>query len=386
MLIPIGDEPREPGTPWVNHALIAANVLVFVLVQGAGRESALERSMAWAYVPAAPSLSTAFSSMFLHAGWMHLLGNMLFLWIFGDNVEARLGRLGYLAAYLATGFAATLLHGFVDTSSAIPGIGASGAISGVQGLYVVLFPKNRVKLFVAMYVVTIVHVQALWVILFWFVLQDLLPFLFQTSILGGGVAHAAHLGGFASGILLALALRPLALRVAQETHVGTLPGGVSPRSPWAAVDPYSAERRTRGHLSAREGVEARPDVVAAAPDAASRILAFWEAGAYDQAATAFVLALGTGRTLALPEPSYLRICARLYERAHWDEARLGFEGFLKTYPSGRGAPVASFGLGMILLRRDGDARAARPYLERASRDHPDPAVRAMALRELGYRA
>ncbi len=384
MLIPIGDEPREPGTPWVNHALIAANVLVFLVFQGAGREAAMERSMAWAYVPAAPTLSTAFASMFMHAGWMHLLGNMLFLWIFGDNVEARLGRIGYLAAYLATGLAATLIHGMIDSGSAIPSLGASGAISGVQGLYVVLFPRNRVKLFIAMYVVTIIRVQALWVILFWFVLQDLLPFLLQTSILGGGVAHAAHLGGFASGILLALALKPLAARVAQEARVGTLPGGVSVRSPWAAVDPYSAERRTRGVLPAREALVGRPEVAASAPDAPARIQALWDAGAYEQSATAFVLALGTGRTLALPEPSYLRICARLYERAHWDEARLGFEGFLKTYPSGRGAPVAAFGLGMILLRRDGDPAAARPYLERASRDHPDPAVRAMALRELGY--
>lgn len=384
MLIPIGDEPREPGTPWVNYALIAANVLAFVAFQGAGREPALERSMAYAYVPAAPSVSTAFTSMFLHAGWMHLLGNMLFLWIFGDNVEARLGRVGYLTAYLATGFAATLLHGAVDSASAIPGIGASGAISGVQGLYLVLFPRNRVKLFVAMYVMTVLHVQALWMILAWFVLQDLLPFLLQTSVLGGGVAHAAHLGGFAAGVLLALSLRPLAARVATDTHVGVLPGGVSARTPWASVDPYSAERRTRGSFPSRDVLTARPETVAAAPDAASRIQAFWDAGAYDQASTAFALALGTGRTLNLPEPSYLRICARLYERAHWDEARLGFEGFLRTYPNGRGAPVAAFGLGMILLRRDGDPEAARPYLERAGREHPDPAVRALALRELGY--
>ena len=119
-MIPIGDEPSEGQTPFVNYALIAANVLVFVLVQQAGKaDGIVER---YAYVPADPSLLTAFTSMFLHGSWTHLLGNMLFLWIFGDNVEARLGRLGYLAAYLATGLVATVVHGVSDPSSAVPSL------------------------------------------------------------------------------------------------------------------------------------------------------------------------------------------------------------------------------------------------------------------------
>src|SRR5215207_449137 len=131
MLIPIGDEPHEGNFPWANYALIAANVLVFLLVQKAGKdESVVAR---WAYVPSAPSLETAFTSMFLHGGFLHLAGNMLFLWIFGDNVEARLGSIGYLCAYLATGLVGGLAHGISDPSSAIPSLGASGAISGVQG-------------------------------------------------------------------------------------------------------------------------------------------------------------------------------------------------------------------------------------------------------------
>ncbi len=205
-MIPIGDEPSEGQTPFVNYALIAANVLVFVLFQQAGKaEGVVEK---YAYVPADPSLLTAFTSMFLHGSWMHLLGNMLFLWIFGDNVEARLGRLGYLCAYLATGLFGGVVHGLLGPTSAIPSLGASGAISGVQGLYVVAFPHNRVKLLIFLrFIVRILHVRAPWIVGFWFVINDVLPTVLGDSS-GGGVAHGAHLGGFGSGLVLCFLLRP----------------------------------------------------------------------------------------------------------------------------------------------------------------------------------
>lgn len=368
MLIPIGDEPNEHRTPWVNWALIATNVLVFVLVQKSGRdEGIVER---WAYVPSAPSLQTAFSSMFLHGDWMHLLGNMLFLWIFGDNVEARLGRLGYLAAYLATGLVATVVHGVSDPSSAVPSLGASGAISGVQGLYVVAFPRNRVKLLVWFYVVTIVYVKAAWVIGLWFVLNDLVPFLFDRTVLGG-VAHGAHLGGFAAGLLLCLVLRPfLRASAPAAALVGAraAPPRPATRAPWVQTDPYGGGRTLSG------GTRAPTDEV--------DVLGMWRAGRWEAAADGLSAMLREGRTPSLPETDFLRMALWLEERRRFADALQAFGAFLDVYPSSRSAGLAHFGRGILLSRFSHDAAAARPHLEAAARYTGDATVAAAAAREL----
>jgi membrane associated rhomboid family serine protease len=292
---------------------------------------------------------TLFTSMFLHdpTSYLHLGGNMLFLWIFGDNVEARLGRVGYLAAYLATGFAATLLHGAVDTGSAIPGLGASGAISGVQGLYIVLFPRNRVKLFVAMYVVTVLHVQALWMILAWFVLQDLLPFLIQTSVMGGSAA----LAGF-PGARAAAARGPR-----RPGNPSASSRAVSAHAPWAAVDPYRrAARGGRATSSTRPNRGVGP--------AASRSRRS-----------------GPGRTTNLDG-----LRARAGHRPHAREQHLGSRrtrtGTSALDPRLPAAASVAVQLGMILLRGTGIRRPRA--LPRAPAGAPDPTVRALALRELGY--
>src|SRR5262245_5900268 len=157
--------------------------------------------------------------MFLHGGWMHLGGNMLYLWIFGDNVEARLGHLGYLAAYLATGLAGGLVDTAMRPGSVIPAIGASGAISGVLGMYLVGFPKNRVKILVWFYYYAgIWRVPAWIVLLIFFVLQNLVPAFNGMDASEGGTAYGAHLGGFAAGAALFLVLLPVLRRMqAEET-------------------------------------------------------------------------------------------------------------------------------------------------------------------------
>ncbi|MDF1700521.1 MAG: rhomboid family intramembrane serine protease, partial [Planctomycetota bacterium] len=178
MLLPIGDEPNDPQTTaWMNHALIGVNVLVFavLLFQPRGEvESLLAR---WAYAPRDPSALTLLTSMFLHAGFLHLLGNMLFLWMFGDNIEVRLGPWAYLAAYLLVGAVATLVHGLGADQ---PVIGASGAVSGVLGMYFVACGRHRVRLLLWLYFfITVLHVNARIVVLFWFVLQDVIPTVLQ---------------------------------------------------------------------------------------------------------------------------------------------------------------------------------------------------------------
>ena len=156
------------------------------------------------YKPAAPQIPDLFYSLFLHGGFMHLFGNMLFLWIYGDNVEYRLGRLAYLFWYLATGIAATLFFALFSPRSAVPLVGASGAISGVLGFYFLWFPRNTVRMFVFLFpfFMNVVAIPARIVLGIYLVLDNVLPFVF-TGGSGGGVAYGAHIGGFAAGLAAA---------------------------------------------------------------------------------------------------------------------------------------------------------------------------------------
>jgi membrane associated rhomboid family serine protease len=215
VLLPVGDAPNLHGTrPWVNWALVAANVGAFVVLR-----LVTDDPEAWqvaivdhGFVPVDPSFPDFFTSMFLHSDWMHLLGNMLFLWIFGDNVEGRLGHLGYLLAYLACGLAAVLLFRVLDPGSALPLVGASGAIFGVQGFYFVAFGRNRVKVFFWFLVFGFFWVPARIVIGLSLLLNLFLMLRPEGEQIGGGVAYAAHVGGAALGFLIALALVPFTPR------------------------------------------------------------------------------------------------------------------------------------------------------------------------------
>lgn len=150
---------------------------------------------------------TIFTSMFIHGGFMHLAGNMMFLWVFGDNIEDRLGHVKYLVFYLVAGVAATLSQWVISTDSQVPLIGASGAISGVLGAYLVVYPNNKVKALIIFYLITVVEMRAMWILGAWFVWQ-----LIQGSLSLGvsdsvSVAFFAHIGGFVAGMVLAVAYK-----------------------------------------------------------------------------------------------------------------------------------------------------------------------------------
>ena len=228
MFLPFGDEPNAPQTRVMTYGLIALNIAVWVFVcaplahqpaspndphlaaylHSIGLDLWQGRMVqgisaydVWlythAFAPARFSLATLFTSLFLHAGWLHLLGNMLFLYIFGDNVEAHLGRGLYLAVYLVTGAIGTLCYALFSPHSQGVVIGASGAICGIMGCYLVLYPHNRVRVFVFFVLfVDIVYVPARVVLSVWMVLGNLLPWLRHAS---GGIAYGAHVGGFAAG-------------------------------------------------------------------------------------------------------------------------------------------------------------------------------------------
>ena len=207
-MFPISDDDSSRRTsPMVTYVLIALNVLFF-LVELNGGDAFIQH---WAFVPrrflANPSsdLPTLFTSMFMHGGWLHLLGNMLYLWIFGDNVEDRFGHVKFIVFYLLCGLGATFAQMAFSSGSNVPNLGASGAIAGVLGAYIVLFPKGRVNVLMGR---GVIPMPALVVIGFWIVLQFISGVgSISNSAETGGVAYMAHIGGFIAGVVLTFLFR-----------------------------------------------------------------------------------------------------------------------------------------------------------------------------------
>ena len=207
-MIPLYDTLHSRRFPIVNWLLIALNVLVF-LYEISLSPSALDRlTRTWGLVPAhliahpATVWVTIFTAMFLHGGWFHILSNMWVLFIFGDNIEDRLGGGRYLVFYLLSGVAAGLLESFVLQDSSVPMIGASGAIAGVLGAYLVLYPRARIASLVPIiFIFTIIEIPAALFLLFWFVLQLFSGWSTLQGSNGSGIAWWAHVGGFIFGML-----------------------------------------------------------------------------------------------------------------------------------------------------------------------------------------
>jgi membrane associated rhomboid family serine protease len=226
-MIPLKDDAPRYGTPYVNYFIIGLNILAFlfeVILPSPDRQVFL---LQFGFVPARltalfsgahsiramgvplpvneSAVLTVLTAMFLHASWLHVLGNMWFLWIFGDNIEGHLGHFKYLVFYLCAGFGAAALHTFFNPASSVPSVGASGAIAGVMGAYFVLFPSARVLTLVPFFFVFFVWLPA-WIILgYWFVIQFLsgaatsIAYSSQTT---GGIAFWAHVGGFVAGVVM----------------------------------------------------------------------------------------------------------------------------------------------------------------------------------------
>jgi membrane associated rhomboid family serine protease len=218
-MIPLSDDTPRFSTPFITYFIIALNTVVFLFELSVGEQShrALNSLMyQFGVVPVhferalagSPAFSFAglflplLTSMFLHASWLHLIGNMWFLWIFGDNIEDHLGHFTYLLFYLVSGFAAAVAHILVNVGSNVPSVGASGAIAGVMGAYFVLYPRARVLMWFPP--IFFFHLPAWLVLGYWFLMQFLsgaATSIAETSQ-GGGIAFWAHVGGFAAGVVL----------------------------------------------------------------------------------------------------------------------------------------------------------------------------------------
>ena len=219
MFFPIGDDQIKGGAyPFFSYAFIIINVGVFLYQLSLDQEGLLmfldRYSTIPAYIQEGHHWGTLISSMFLHGGWMHLIGNMLFLWVFADNIEATIGNLPFLIFYLLGGIIAGLAHVYFNLGSEIPSLGASGAISAVLGAYLIMFPTSRVKVFIFLFIILRrITMSALAFLGIWIVIQ-----VFSTlqslgmPVEGGGTAWFAHLGGLVFGLFIGLFLRDKARR------------------------------------------------------------------------------------------------------------------------------------------------------------------------------
>jgi membrane associated rhomboid family serine protease len=225
-MFPIGDDNPTNSKPVLTLAMVGICIAVFVYQFTLPPAEAEAFIFRWGFIPSdvlgksglgaeadeVPAWAKIFSSMFLHGDFMHIIGNMLFLWIFGNNIEDTFGKVRFLIFYLLCGVAAAFTQAFTNTASGVPMIGASGAISGVLGAYLFLFPHARVRVLVMFGIITVVHLRAIIVLGLWFVLQLVNAALTPINE-EGGVAFWAHVGGFVAGLALVFVFRPARPRV-----------------------------------------------------------------------------------------------------------------------------------------------------------------------------
>ncbi len=227
MFLPIRDDNPHTMTPYVNYGLIIACGLAFLWQLSLGDEGGDQAVAVLGLIPGrlfgtvasdtgVPAVVTVFTSMFMHGGWMHFLGNMLYLWIFGDNIEASLGHKRYLVFYLLCGVAAAMAQALSAPTSDVPMIGASGAIAGVLGAYLVLHPRSNVKVFVFLILITTINVPAFLVLGFWFVGQLLSSAAADPN--APGVAFMAHIGGFIAGAAMVFFFKKKHVHALQPPH------------------------------------------------------------------------------------------------------------------------------------------------------------------------
>jgi membrane associated rhomboid family serine protease len=381
MFLPVGDQPNPRGTPIANYAILAANVAIYLVLSlplslrpadpsdprlaeyveiirqnlppGVSIQEVLQQVseydlfvFSWGYRPAEPSVLALFASMFLHGGFAHLFGNMLFLWIYGDNVEHRLGSARYVFWYLLTGACATLFHAVFDSGSRIPLVGASGAISGVLGFYFLWFPRNTVRVWVLLFpfFMNVVLLPARLVLGFYLILDNILPFLLTRGTPGAGVAYGAHIGGFLAGLAVAwFKNRKEVTERPSEYRDFPRASGPTPREAL--------------HESLR-----RADMAKAAE-------------------LYFELPPGETRRLLSPDDS-IALANWLARNGHPRAALTLYQRHLRDYPRGPGAAEAHAYAGLIQLHALREPTAAYQHLVEALDYDPPPELETMVRRAL----
>jgi len=387
---PIGDESPRRTTPFVVYGLVAANVAAFAATLADGSRGA-DTVTKWGFTAAHFSVLTLFTSMFLHGGIFHIVGNMLYLWIFGDNVEDALGHFGFLAFYIAMGLAAGLGQYAANPDAVRPLVGASGAVSGVLGAYLMLFPNNRIKmLFWWYFYMRVFYMRAVWVLGFFFVMQVL-----YGAITGAAsnVAYWAHVAGFLTGVAVAGLLlafgvvkKPIAAAapIRQGRRPVRLPDAETLRpatdADYLEVEPAAA---------AREGPRQAPEEAfagAAGDDAAGRaeaIVAAVSSGELSKALAMTRVEMHKAGLRASPPTSLVAIADAFYQRKVHGVAFELYGEFIRRAPAGDfRLPEVKFRAGMVAARHLRDYEAARAFLSDVARCHGREERRALAEKEV----
>jgi membrane associated rhomboid family serine protease len=204
-MIPLGDASRRPlHFPIITTLLISANIFVFLLELAGGNAFIIRWSLVPADIMAGHNWITILTAMFMHAGWAHILGNMLFFWVFGPQIEDVMGPLRFLTFYLLGGLVATAAQILINPTSTVPNLGASGAIAGVMGAFLITYPRDRIRTILFLFIfVQVTLIPAILLVGFWFLVQLFSEVGALAQVQGGGVAYMAHIGGFAFGALTA---------------------------------------------------------------------------------------------------------------------------------------------------------------------------------------
>lgn len=379
MLFPIGDDNPSERTPVVTWGIIGANVLVFLLTT---KHLSLTDRVAYEYgfVPSRGVWYTWFTSMFLHANLMHLVGNMWFLWIVGDNIEDKLGHLVYLGFYLLSGVVAVGFYLIFTELGAgnTPLVGASGAIAGVLGCYMLFFPEARIRIFywVFFFLIGVVAVRAKWVIGIWIALQ-LVEWAATSNQMLGGVAYAAHVGGFLVGIGVALLLKEhlrktgrLTRRVSVEKQLAENRPASRP-APHRFASPVFENPRVQRERD-EEGFFGREEAIAENV----------KSGLLDVAVERYREYTRMSHAKPIPAWAQIEIAGELFRRKDYEGALEAYRRYLSNFSSGPDAAEAKFRLGVILARHRREFFRAREYLVQAAMEHPDPQIADFAKKEM----
>lgn len=370
LIIPLRTDRALRHTPWVNYLLIMANVLLFLW---SDRVASSETITKLILTPFDPHLHQFITYQFLHAGWMHLLGNMLFLYVFGNSVEDRLGKVGYLAFYLAGGVIAGLGFSLLEDN---PVLGASGSVAAVTGAYLALFPLSNVTLFFFFFFIGTFEISSLLLIVFQ-MSQDIVLFLMNQ----GGVAYLAHISGYAFGFLVGMSLLWTRLLPREPYDMLALIEQKRRRAQFRAMTkkgyhPWESAGKpgVPGSGSAPQ-ISERDQLLM---DLRSVILSKASQHDYAAASQAYLRLLQTDPDQVMPPQVQLDIANHLAGTGEHTQAAGAYEMYLNTYKSDAGREQVQLMLGLIYANYLGRRQRARELLAAAKLKLTDPDLKAMA--------
>jgi len=370
-MIPIRSDYRRKHTPWMNYALIASNVLLFLYGYHGATPEGLQRIDAMMLQPQGLQLHQFFSCVFLHAGWEHLLGNMIFLWVFGNAINDKFGSVGYLAFYLAGGIVASA--GYLLLSGNAPCLGASGAISAVSGAYLVLLPRTRITVLIFFIFITFTEISAMFFILLHLVIDAFMTFQGMAGQASGGVAYAAHLSGYVFGILVASLLLAVRLLPRDAYDLFHHLRDARRRAKYQRLvskgyDPFSAQRSRR-----------RPSVKSAVPTAEqslrSQISQAAAEGDLPAAARMYGQLAQDGNPPVLPLQRLLDVANQLMSGQRHAEAASAYECFVENYGNYENIGDVYLLLGLLYARYLHLPQQARQRLNEALETLVEPSKR-----------